>query len=386
MFVALSLISGLAIGALPMAQAQTESVLYSFPLTATDTSPYPYAGLVRDSQGNLYGTTWIGGASGSGSVYKVTAKGVGTVLYSFTGGTDGANPVGALVRDASGNFYGTTTAGGVNNAGTVFELTPTGTETVLYSFAFDGVDGWGPRGMLIRDKNGNLYGTTPGGGVNRGGTVFSLTPDGTEKVLYNFAANATDGFSPNAELVRDGKGNLYGTTYGGGANGVGTVFKLTANGKETVLYNFVNDGYDGYQPSAGLVRDGKGNLYGTTLNGGVLADGAIFKVTAKGIETVLCSLDGFGGDHPYSGLIRDSKGNLYGATAGGGLNGQNGYGAVYEIVPDGTERVLHIFNGGSSDGGYPFSAKLVRDSKGNLYGTTTYGGANLAGTIYKVVP
>jgi uncharacterized repeat protein (TIGR03803 family) len=134
-----------------------------------------------------------------------------------------------------------------------------------------------------------------------------------------------------------------------------------------------------------LVRDGKGNLYGTTLNGGLLADGTIFELTKKGVEIVLCSLDGNGGSHPYAALIRDSKGNLYGTAAGGGIGGQEGYGSVFKIVPNGTEVVLHIFTGGS-DGGYPYRAALAKDSKGNLYGTTTYFGANTAGTIYKVVP
>lgn len=385
MFAALGLIAGLAIGAAPAAQAQTEAVLYSFAATGNGTSPYPYAGVVRDAKGNLYGTTWIGGASGNGTVYKVSAKGVMTVLYSFAGGTDGANPIGALLRDASGNLYGTTNAGGVNNFGTVFKLTASGTETVLHSFANDGVDGYGPWSTLIHDAAGNLYGTTVYGGAHSGGTVFELTAGGAETVLYSFAAHALDGYFPNPELVRTTNGNLYGTTYAGGANGVGTVFKLTASGTETVLYSFANDGYNGYHPSSGVVRDGYGNLYGTTLDGGLLADGTVFKVTAKGAETVLFSFDGWGGDHPYAALVRDLNGNLYGTAAGGGLNGQNGYGSVFEIAPNGSEIVLHIFQGGT-DGGYPYRAALVRDSKGNLYGTTTYGGANLAGTIYKVVP
>jgi uncharacterized repeat protein (TIGR03803 family) len=384
LFASICFILVLAIGAVPAAQAQTETVLYSF-VPTEGLPPYPYAGVVRDAKGNLYGTTCYGGLNSKGTIYKLSAKGVQTVLYTFAGQPDGANPIGALLLDSSGDLYGTTSAGGINNVGTVFELAPDGTETVLHNFADDGVDGWGPWATLLHDTNGNLYGTTQYGGSNGEGTVFELAPNGNETILHNFASSPIDGYFPNAELVRDAKGNLYGTTYAGGANGVGTVFKLTASGEETVLYSFVNDGYNGYQPSAGLVRDGKGNLYGTTLNGGLLADGTIFELTKKGVEIVLCSLDGNGGSHPYAALIRDSKGNLYGTAAGGGIGGQEGYGSVFKIVPNGTEVVLHIFTGGS-DGGYPYRAALAKDSKGNLYGTTTYFGASTAGTLYKVVP
>jgi len=385
MFAAFGLIASLAIAAPPSLHAQMESVFYSFP-QVNGMSPYPYAGVVRDAKGNMYGTTWIGGASGSGTVYKVSPQGVATILYSFTGGADGANPIGALVRDASGNLYGTTNAGGANGVGAVFELSKGGTETVLHSFARNGIDGWGPWATLLRDKNGNLYGTAEYGGANGGGTVFELTPEGTETLLYSFGANATDGYFPNPELVRDANGNFYGTTYAGGVNGVGTVFKLTATGTETVLHSFANNGLDGYQPGAGVVRDGQGNVYGTTINGGPNGQGAVFRLSAKGVETVLLSFNGFDGVHPYAALVRDKKGNLYGTAAGGGLDGLEGYGSVFELVDGGVdENVLHIFAGGT-DGGYPYRAALVLDSNGNLYGTTIYGGANLSGTIYKVVP
>jgi uncharacterized repeat protein (TIGR03803 family) len=384
-FVTMVLIATFATIVSSPAQAQTETVLYSFSAT-NGLAPYPYAGVIRDTKGNLYGTTNLGGATGNGTIYKVDKKGIATTLYSFGGAPDGANPIGALIQDASGNFYGTTYAGGTTNTGTVYELTANGTEKVLHSFTFDSGDGWGPWATLVRDTNGNLFGTTVAGGTYGEGTLFALSPEGTETLLYSFGASATDGAFPNPELVRDGKGNFYGTTQSGGANGVGTVFKLTPSGTESVLYSFVHDGYNGYQPASGLVRDGKGNLYGTTLNGGLLADGSIYELTPKGIETVLYSFDGWGGDHPYAGLVRDSKGTLYGTAAGGGVLGQNGYGSVFELLKNGGDTiVLHVFQGGA-DGGYPSYAKLIRDSKGNLYGTTTYGGANLAGTIYKVTP
>ncbi|MGA9474547.1 MAG: choice-of-anchor tandem repeat GloVer-containing protein [Terriglobales bacterium] len=367
-----------------LAHPQTETVLYSFPIQ-DEQSPYPYAGVILDSKGNIYGTTWIGGTSGKGTVYKVSPNGVETVLYNFSGGGDGANPIGALVRDSIGNFYGTTNAGGANNYGTVFKLTKAGVETVLHSFAFDGVDGWGPWATLLRDKNGNLYGTTQAGGTFGEGTIFELTPGGTESLLYSFGANPMDGAFPNAELVRDGKGNLYGTTYGGGLNAGGTVFKMSAAGAETVLYRFMG-GYDGNQPQAGMVRDPKGNLYGATVKGGQNGAGTIFRLSKKGIETVLLAFDGWDGVGPSAVMVRDKLGNIYGTAGGGGLGGFEGYGSMVELEEGSVESLLHIFQGAPTDGADPYRAALARDSKGNLYGTTISGGANGGGTIYKVVP
>ena len=365
------------------AHAQTEKVLYSFS-AVNGLAPYPYTGVIR-AGGNLYGTTYSGGAYGKGSIYKLNAKGVATTLYSFTGGADGRNPYGALLRDSNGNLYGTTTYGGANDFGTVYELTSTGIQTVLHSFANDGVDGALPWSTLIRDKQGNLYGTTVYGGPYRGGTIFKLTPTGTESILYSFGAYSGDGLYPNAQLVRDGKGNLYGTTYNGGAHSLGTVFKLDMNGAETILHDFVKDGVDGYQPFAGVIRDSSGNLYGTTINGGQFGDGTVFRITPQGVETILLAFQGWDGGHPYAPLVRDAAGNLYGTAGGGGLNGQNGFGTVFRIAANGVETVLYTFTG-QEDGGWPYAAALVRDGKGNLYGTTTYGGASLNGTVYKVTP
>jgi uncharacterized repeat protein (TIGR03803 family) len=234
--------------------------------------------LVRDKAGNLYGTTYTDGAFGYGTVYKVDKTGKETVLYSFTGtGGDGAGPYEAgLIFDAAGNLYGTTTSGGTASAGTVFKVDPTGKETVLLSF--NGTDGATPQGgTLLRDNAGNLYGTASYGGAYGNGTLFKLDPTGKETVLYSFGTGYFDGTVPSGRVVRDKAGNLYGTTYFGGGYGEGTVFKVNKKGKETLLHGFTG-GFrkrnGGSNPFSGLIQDEAGNLYGTTYS-----DGTVFKLT-----------------------------------------------------------------------------------------------------------
>jgi uncharacterized repeat protein (TIGR03803 family) len=265
--------------------------LYEFPAADEAGGWVPSGRLAIDSLGNLYGTAAYGGdvancsqqgGSSCGLVFELTAPKTDKVLYNFAGGTDGANPNGGLIFDAAGNLYGTTTYGGSEGAncqqwpggcGTVFKLAPDGTETVLHSFA-GGTDGANPDAGLVMDAQGNLYGATYSGGATGYGTVFKLAPDGTETVLYNFAG-APDGANPNGELAMDAEGNLYGTTAIGGTlqcaydDGCGTVFKLTPAGQETILYRFNGGWYmDGAYPHSGLVLDAQGNLYGTTDEGG----------------------------------------------------------------------------------------------------------------------
>src|ERR1700675_318852 len=309
-----------------------ETVLYSFPGPAG-----PQAGLIRDSQGNLYGTTGGGGSFNSGTVFKVDANGNETVLYSFTGtGADGATPYAGLVRDAQGNLYGTTSSGGAYNHGTVFKLDVNGNETVLHTFT--GADGATPYAGLVRDAQGNLYGTTSNGGAYNHGTVFTLDVNGNETVLHSFTGTGGDGAYVYAGLVRDAQGNLYGTTYFGGdlsqcsGSGCGTVFKLDATGNETVLFSFT--GTNGAYPQAGLVRDTQGNLYGATLEGGGSNHGMVFKLDRSGKESVLYSFTETGGDGaaPGATLMRDAQGNLYGTTNWGGLGGINGHGTVFKLT------------------------------------------------------
>jgi uncharacterized repeat protein (TIGR03803 family) len=308
-----------------------ETVLHSFTGSPTDGAA-PAAGLIRDRAGNLYGTTTSGGASGNGVVFKVDPTGMETVLYSFTGGADGANPQAGLARDSAGNLYGTTTSGGASGNGVVFTLDPTGKETVIYSFT-GGADGALPYARLVRDSSGNLYGTTISGGASRNGVVFKVDPTGIETVLYSFIGGA-DGALPEAGLTRDKEGNLYGATaYGGDLSaffglGCGVVFKLDSTGNETVLYRFTC-GADGSQPRAVLVRDKAGNLYGTTEIGGTFGYGVVFKLDRTGKETVLHTFTGADGLQVDAGLIRDAEGNLYGTTVGGGASGD---GVVFKLT------------------------------------------------------
>lgn len=254
----------------------TETILYSFGV-APD-AEQPHAGLIMDTAGNLFGTTESGGQhSGDGTVFKI-ASGTETVLYSFgASATDGQQPEANLIMDNAGNFYGTTMSGGANNRGTVFKIA-SGTETVLYSFGASATDGQQPEADLIMDSGGNLYGTTAGGGANGHGTVFKISASGTETILYSFGSGATDGQGPSAGLIMDSAGNLYGTTEGGGASGDGTVFKISASGTESVLYSFGASATDGRYPTAGLIVDNAGNLYGTTYAGGANSWGTVFVI------------------------------------------------------------------------------------------------------------
>ena len=371
-----------------VAAAQTESLLRSFSGATTDGS-VPYAGLVADTKGNFYGTTVAGGSGtscnlGCGTVFKITANGKETVMHSFAGGTtDGAAPYGPLVVDVSGNLYGTTSSGGPNGAGTVFKLTPTGTETILYSFGAPlSGDGSSPRGRLAMDAAGNLYGTTFEGGAHYVGTVFEVTPSGTETILYSFTGG-TDGGYPFGGVVQDKNGNLYGTTYMAGEDGFGTVFELSATGTETVLYSF-KGGSDGEFPAAAPVLDTKGNLYGTTEGGGKHAEGTVYRVApATSTEIVLYSFGSAANDgaQPYAGVILDAKNNVYGTTITGGAFGN---GIAYKVTPTGVESILHSF-GASGDGLDPYGGLIVT-ATGDLYGTTALGGTDDLGTIFRIVP
>jgi uncharacterized repeat protein (TIGR03803 family) len=376
---------GPAIVAIHSAQAQSFGVLYAF--TAQPDGGSPIAGLIRDAAGNLYGTTNGGGALGYGTVYRVDAAGTETVLYSFAGPpTDGAYPSAALVMDAAGNLYSTTSLGGAAGYGTVFKLDASGTETVLHSFARPPRDGAYPGAALVMDAAGSFYSTTTRGGASNAGTVFKLDTAGRETVLHSFTGGK-DGALPVAGLVGDAAGNLFGTTTLGGASNSGTVFKLDRTGKKTVLYSFAG-GSDGAWPIAGLVRDSGGNFYGTTEAGGATGNGTVFKLDASGNETILYSFGGApDGATPMAGLIRDVGGTLYGTTLRGGssfvCNVSGGTcGTVFRLSAAGKETVLHSFTG--SSGGNP-EGVLVRDAKGNLYGTAVSGGPG-DGVVFKLNP
>ncbi|PYQ54058.1 MAG: hypothetical protein DMF78_07550 [Acidobacteria bacterium] len=344
----------------------TYSVLHSF---AGSDGAYPDAGLTLDGGGNLYGTTYQGGASDRGTVFKLAPDGSHSVLHSFAG-SDGAYLESGVILDGSGTLYGTTGAGGASNGGTVFKLAPDGTHTVLHSFA--GSEGLSPFPGLVLDGEGNLYGATTLGGSSGYGTVFEVATDGTHTILHSFAA--PDGFSPTADLYRDG--SLYGATAYGGAPGQGTIFQIRPDGAHTILHSF--GGADGARPGAGLVRDASGTLRGTTVQGGALDLGTAFALAPDGTHTVLHSFAGNDGIAPYGGLVVDSHGDFYGTTGGGGVSG---YGTIFKLAADGTHTVLHSFNG--SDGALPLGGVVV-DGDGNLFGTTNQGGAFTLGVVFRL--
>jgi uncharacterized repeat protein (TIGR03803 family) len=310
-----------------------EYVLYSF--AGTPDAEDPYDSLIRDDAGNFYGTTIYGGtAGGFGTIFKLDSTGKETVPYSFSGTPDGEDPYGSLIRDNAGNLYGTTVYGGTAGGfGTVFKLDTAGKLTILYSFAGT-PDGADPYGGVVRDAAGNLYGTTVYGGTNGGfGTVFKLSKSGKLTLLHSFASNP-DGADPRGGLILDKAGNLYGTTiYGGTTGGFGTVFKLNPHGKLSLLHSFAGNP-DGVNPYDRLALDSTGNLYGTTFYGGTSGYGSIFRLSPSGGLTILHSLNySPDGGNPIGGLTQDKLGNLYGTTsAGGDLNcGFSGCGTVFKI-------------------------------------------------------
>jgi uncharacterized repeat protein (TIGR03803 family) len=310
-------------------------------------------------------------------------------LYSFKHPRrDGALPYGGVIADKSGNLYGTTSYGGASGAwGAVFKLDGAYNETLLHSFHRNS-NGYRPNAGLIMDGSGNLYGTTDGD-YSQFGTVFKLDAGGKQTVLYRFSGGQ-DGGGPSG-LVRDAAGALYGTAFIGGANwDPGAVFKVDKKGKEAVLYSFTG-GVDGGYPYAGVIRDKDGNLYGTTSAGGALGWGTVFKVDGSGKETVLHSFTGTDGSLIWAGLVMDSEGNLYGAAVQGGdlaCHAPYGCGTVFKLDSTGKLIVLHSFTGGT-DGMSP-QATLIRDSAGDLFGTTAGGGNDNCqppygcGTVFKL--
>jgi len=374
------IMAGLALLTMSPAFAD-EQLLYHFSSHAA----FPPGDLVLDDSGNLYGVTQLDGANGLGTVFRYSPNGQYTVLHDFGGGSDGADPAAGLIRDADGNLYGTTVSGGLTNQGTVFKIASDGTESVLYTFK-GGSDGANPSGRLTRDRHGNLYGTTLTGGNtdergNTLGTVFKLAPDGREKVIYAFN-DSPDARTPRAGVIRDAHGNLYGTTSGGGAAGWGAVYKITPDGHESVLASMPDVPFS--IPMGELVADGAGNLYGTTTN----STGTIFKVTPEG---VLSTLVVFRDNHkqgqvPVSTLLIDSGGNLFGTAMNGGHNEKGdgeGCGSVFKITPLGKMQTLYLFTGGGSDGCMPVGG-LAPDGHGDFFGTTFFGYHGDVGTIFKV--
>lgn len=423
-FASLSLAAALSLSAAHAGYA--EKALYTF--MGSGDGGNPTGLLTADTAGNLYGVTAIGGntacstgsenTDGCGVVFEVSSTtGSQQVLHTFdfTGvsGSDGAQPVGGVIRNKAGTLFGATAQGGAvagpchHGCGAVFSLTSSGTLTLLHSFT-SGTDGEGPSAGLYMDKTGNLYGMTLTGGSTTTcgdkdtpgcGTVFKVTPSGGESVLHHFVGGKTDGAYPIGSLIANSGGNLYGTTVAGGSTGscgilkregCGIVFKLASNGTLTILHSFAG-GSDGAYPTGALMFDSEGDLYGTTVGGGSDANcgvgpygcGTVFKIAAAGGESVIYAFQGGAADggYPTSGVIADTAGDLFGVTAAGGGTGNCGFkfkpikgcGTAFEIAAAGGETILHVFTGKKGAGGYPMFG-MIQNKAGKFFGTTVSGG------------
>ena len=371
----------------------------------------PAATLVQATSGDLFGTTAGGGTNvlpngTGGTVFKISPRVGISTLHSFcalANCADGALPAAPLVQATNGDLHGTTYEGGPTAGGTVFKITQSGTLTTVYGFCSlaNCADGEEPVAGLVQATNGGLYGTTANGGAGVDcvvpygcGTIFKITPSGALTTIYNFCslADCADGQSPWAGLVQATNGDLYGTTYEGGAHGGGTVFRMTPSGTLTTLYSFcaLANCADGANPEAGLVQATNGKLYGTTYYGGANCQanvpagcGTVFEIIPSGTLTTLysfCALANCAdGANPEAGLAQANNGDLYGTTQAGAANGS---GAIFQITPSDTLTTVSSFSFECGDGSTP--SALVQATNGGLYGTMYYGGADGAGTIFSL--
>ena len=338
----------------------------------------PQAPLVLGTDGGFYGTTVGGGTSGAGTIFRIASDGTFSSLFGFTNqnSVNGTRPMAGLVQGTDGNFYGTTSAGAWG-AGTVFNITPYGSLTLLATFYV--TNGDAPFGALVQGSDGNFYGTAETGGANPGsGTIFRITPQGHLTTLYEFT-NGLDGSLPYAGLLEASDGNFYGTTPYAGTWGNGTIFRITTEGSFTSLCSF--NGTNGSGPLDALIQGNDGNFYGTTVVGGTWGNGTIFRMTTNSILSNLYSFTGGGdGSRPYGALVQSADGNFYGTTSSGGALG---YGTIFQTTPVGAFTTLHSFQGGN-EGRKPL-AGMVQGQDGNLYGTTSLGGTENDGTIFRLV-
>jgi uncharacterized repeat protein (TIGR03803 family) len=364
---------GLALAAVSSAQAQTFKALHQF--NSQNDGAEPQGAILRDAAGNLYGTTAF-----PGTVFKINPKGKESILAAMDSPAPGLNsPTGTLIQDQAGNLYGVA-GGGPGGAGVVYKVSLKGKTTIL--FAFQGGlhtdTPKGPAGGLFMDKSGNIFGAAQFGSDQSCqigcGSIFQLDPNGNLNLLYKFTGGS-DGGNPIGPLVQDADGNFYGVAQSGGdlscpehfltrKAGCGVVFKLAASGELTVLHTFTG-GKDGAVPQGGLLLDPSGSLFGTTFNGGKTEHGTVFKIAQDGAYTVLHRFTDKEGKNPNGGLVEDPAGKLYGTAQ---LGGAHSLGSVFQLSQDGRVKVLHSFKG-LEDGASPF-AGLFRDDAGHLYGTT----------------
>ncbi len=382
----------LAAGVFP-ARAATIVTLDSFNGT---NGTFPVAALIADAAGNLFGTTQNGWTSNAGTVFEIVntggSYGSPVTLTKFTG-SNGTNPTSVLLIDSAGNLFGTTYAGGASNKGTVWEIAKTGSSysspTTLASFSGSG-NGMNPIDGLLVDAAGNLFGTTSGGGSSGVGTIFELPKSGS---LYGSLSTlltftGSNGSNPHGGLIADAAGNLFGTTIGGGTSNDGIVFELPKSGSSfgSLLTLGTFSGSNGIAPYAMLTADSAGNLFGTTLSGGASSHGTVFELAKSGSSygslTTIASFTGSNGADPLAGLLIDGAGSLFGTTWHGGTSN---VGTVFEIAKTGSTygsiAVLASFNG--TNGSVPYGT-LIADAGGNLFGTTSGGGANSDGTVFEL--
>ena len=362
----------------------------------------PYAALVAAPDGSLYGTTGEGGTSthcldrGCGTIFRTKPNGATTILHSFDNVTDGSAPLAGLLLASDGNFYGTTYIGGPLVGGTLFSISPKGKFKLLHTFQRAGAGGSGPAGTLAEGPDGAIYGTTNEGGAGTGpqcfvdhdgcGTVFKYTRRSGVEVLHSFSGDGGDGAFPSGSLLMANDGNLYGTTYGGGAQQRGTLYRITPGGVMTVLHQF--DVATGAEPNGGLVQAADGALYGTTFIGGSKLGGTVFRITTAGEYSLVHEFDyDQGDDGPIGTLVIGPRKLLYGVLLYGGDLARcwGGCGSAYSVSMTGEFARLHVFAGGDADGRWP-SDGLVRFGDKKLAGMTQYGGAQGVGVIYTINP
>ena len=380
------------------AQSQTYKVIHTFKVSDGAT---PYGGPILDQKGNLYGTTYLGGSEGAGTVYKLSPHGSSWAfrsLYSLKGGADGSGPAfGSLAIGPNHGLFGTTEGGG--SFGTAFDVWPPKNassgaslpwqEAVVHDFGI-GKDGAQPIGGVVFDSAGNFYGTTSLGGASGNGTIFEVKHSGKkwiESVIYSFKGGS-DAVNPAAGVTLDAESNLYGTTSFGGASGDGAVYKLQPSGshwKETILYSF-QGGNDGQNPVGGVVLDKTGDLYGSTFDGGVNGGGTVYKLSRGSKSWKLTTIYSFSGGYggPYNKLTFDAKGNIYGTT---NAEGAHGDGSVFKLSPSqGGWKFTDLYDFTSgSDGGLPYGSVAV-DANGNIFGTTAVGGSDNQGVVFEITP
>jgi len=381
-----------------IASAQTYSVLYNFG-TFTGAPATPEEGIMTQGRnGNIYSTTDYGGTNNSGAVFELTPAGEIKVLYNFcseTNCTDGSVPKGGLTLGYDGNFYGVTYSGGMGNypEGTIYRMTPSGVLTTLHNFETQNSNGMLPTSAPVLGSSSTLYGVSYSGGQYGRGLMYSITPSGTYKVLYEFGANSNDGSGPATPALGP-DGNLYGTTSAGGIFPInGIVYRITPTGQETILHNF--SGTDGSTPSSPLVLGSDGNFYGTTLNGGSTGFGVVFKISPAGVFQVLHDMNGTtDGAFLWAGPVQASDGNLYGVGSDGGITSVNCLdstcGTLFEITRSGNFSVLYDFVG--TTGFYPLTTPF-QHTNGMIYGQTYNGGSgtycandqgrDLCGVVYQ---